>query len=100
MNSLLLFLLVLVLIALAAGPLYMRMLAHGARPDAWWRGRRDGGLVVGVALLIGGGVVALIGGTGAMGLAWLLLVSAAFNLSIAGYCQRALRRLASRGDGA
>lgn len=100
MNSVLLFLLVMLLIALAAGPLYMRMLAHGAKPDAWWRGRRDGGLVVGVTLLIGGAVVSLIGGGGALGLAWLLLVSAVFNLSIAGYCHLALRHLASRGDGA
>lgn len=95
-----LFLLAIVLLALAAGPFYMRLLARGEKPDAWWRGRRDGGLVVGLALLAGAGVGTLVGTAGAIAFAWLLLVSAAFNLSLAGYCHRALRRLASRGDGA
>ena len=92
------FLLAIVLLAVGAGPVYMRMLAHGARPDAWWRGRRDGAFWVGVVLLIAGGIFYLIGGAGAISFAWLLLVSAAFNLSVAAYCQLALRRLASRGD--
>lgn len=100
MSPELLFLLVIVLLALASGPLYMRMLARGAKPDAWWRGRRDGAFIVGLALLIASVVCYLIGTIGAITLAWLLLVSAAFNLSIAAYCHLALRRLASPGDGA
>ena len=93
-----LFLLVVILLALAVGPFYMRLLARGPKPAPWWRGRRDGALIVGLALLLGGIVFALIGGVGAITFAWLLLVSAAFNLSVAAYCHVALRRLASSGD--
>ncbi len=100
MSPEILFLLVVIVMAIGAGPFYMRMLARGPKPAPWWRGRRDGALIVGVALLIGAAVFSLIGSLGAITFAWLLLVSAAFNLSIAAYCRRALRRLASPGDGA
>jgi hypothetical protein len=58
------FLLVLIGMGLLAGPFYMRMLAHGAKPDEWWRGRRAGGLIVGLGLLIPGLIAYLIGGVG------------------------------------
>jgi hypothetical protein len=101
-TQLVIFLLAIVLMAAVAGPVYMRLLAHGARPDEWWRGRRDGAFWVGLALLLGGAVFYAIGGVGAITFAWLLIVSAAFNLAVAGYCQLALRRLpdAERGPGA
>ena len=88
------FLLVLIGMGLLAGPFYMRMLAHGAKPDEWWRGRRAGGLIVGLGLLIPGLIAYLIGGSGGITLAWMLIVSAAFNLSIAATCHLALRRIA------
>ncbi len=94
MDPLLIFLVAIVAVAVASGPLYMRMLARGAKPDPWWRGRRDGAFVVGAVMLIAGIVAYLIGSVGAITFAWLLLVSAAFNLSIAAYCHLALRRLA------
>ena len=100
MSPIAIFLLALVLLAVGAGPFYMRMLAHGAKPDAWWRGRRNGAFWVGLALLVAGGVFYLVGGLGPVAFALLLLVSAAFLLSAAAYCQLALRRLASRGDDA
>jgi|tagenome__1003787_1003787.scaffolds.fasta_scaffold17892812_1 hypothetical protein len=87
------FLLVIVGMALLAGPFYMRMLAHGAKPDEWWRGRRTGGLVAGIGLLLPGLIAYLIGGGGGLALAWMLFVSAAFNLSIAATCHVAMRRL-------
>lgn len=90
------FLLVIVLMGVVAGPFYMRMLAHGAKPDPWWRGRRDGAFKVGLALLIVGLAVYAVGTVGAITLAWLLLVLAAFLLSIAATCHLALRRLAGR----
>ena len=93
------FLLVVILMALIAGPFYMRMLAHGAKPDAWWRGRRDGSFLFGLALLVPGIALYLVGGVGPITLAWLLLVCAAFNLSIAATCHVALRRLPPQ-DGA
>lgn len=93
------FLLVVILMALIAGPFYMRMLAHGAKPEVWWRGRRDGSFIFGLLLLAPGVVLYLIGGVGPITLAWLLLVCAAFNLSIAASCHVALRRLPPR-DGA
>ncbi|MGN6566147.1 MAG: hypothetical protein ACTHMU_26125 [Thermomicrobiales bacterium] len=92
------FVLVIIAMGLGAGPLYMRMLAHGPKPDVWWRGRRDGGLIFGILLLVIGVVCFLIGGVGATTLAWLLLVSAAFNLSAAGYSHLALRRLPPGDD--
>lgn len=88
------FLIAIIAMALISGPFYMRMLAHGAKPDEWWRGRRAGGLVVGIGLLIPGLIAYLIGGIGGITLAWMLLVSAAFNLSIAATCHLVLRRLA------
>lgn len=94
------FLLVIAAMALGSGPLYMRMLARGAKPDIWWRGRRDGGFAFGLLLLIVGLVFFLIGGAGAITFAWLLLVSAGFNLSAAAYCHLALRRLPPADDGA
>lgn len=42
----------------------------------------------------------LIGGVGPITFAWLLLVCAAFNLSIAATCHLALRRLPPPQDGA
>ena len=90
------FLLVIIGMAIVAGPLYMRMLAHGARPGEWWRGRRAGGLVVGIGLLVPGLIAYLIGGVGGITLAWMLLVSAAFNLSIAVTCHFALRKSEER----
>ncbi len=98
MSPVAIFLVAIILLAAGAGPVYMRMLAHGAKPDAWWRGRRDGAFWVGLVLLAAGGVCYAIGGLGMVTLAWLLLMSAAFLLSAAAYCQLALRRLASRGD--
>lgn len=92
------FLLAIIGLALFSGPCYMRMLAHGPKPDVWWRGRRYGAFTVGLVLLIAGSIFYLIGGVGATTFAWLLLVSAAFNLAIAGYCHLALRRLAARDD--
>lgn len=94
------FLLGTVILALGAGPFYMRMLAHGEKPDAWWRGRRDGAFSVGLLLLVLGGLFALLGGLGALTFAWFLFASALFLLSAAATCHLALRRLASRGDGA
>ena len=93
------FLLVVILMALIAGPFYMRMLAHGAKPDVWWRGRRDGSFLFGLVLFVPGVILYLIGGVGPITLAWLLLVCAAFNLSIAATCHIALRRLPPQ-DGA
>lgn len=93
MDSLQIFLIVIIAIAIASGPLYMRMLARDQKPDPWWRGRRDGAFIVGVVLLIAGIVFYLLGGVGPITFAWLLLISAAFNLSIAGYCHLALRRV-------
>ena len=87
------FLLVIIGMGLLAGPLYMRMLAHGAKPDEWWRGRRTGGLVAGIGLLIAGLIARVIGGAGGLALAWMLFVSAAFNLSIAATCHLAMRRI-------
>ena len=99
MSPVAIFLVALVLLAAGAGPVYMRMLAHGAKPDAWWRGRRDGSFLFGLALFVPGVVLSLIGGVGPLTLAWLLLVCAAFNLSIAATCHVALRRLPPRdGD--
>ena len=95
MSSEMTFLLVLIGMAIISGPLYMRMLAHGAKPDEWWRGRRMGGLVAGIGLLIPGLIAYLIGGAGGITLGWMLIVSAAFNLAIAATCHLALRRLAS-----
>ena len=86
------FLLGIVGMGLLAGPLYMRMLAHGTKPGEWWRGRRTGGLVAGIGLLLVGLIAYLIGGGGGIALAWMLFVSAAFNLSIAATCHLALRR--------
>ena len=100
MSSVAIFLVALVLLAAGAGPVYMRMLAHGAKPDAWWRGRRDGAFWVGLVLLVAGGVFYLVGGLGPVTLAVLLLVSAAFLLSAAAYSHLALRRLPTREDGA
>lgn len=99
MSPVAIFLVAIILLAAGAGPVYMRMLAHGAKPDAWWRGRRDGAFWVGLVLLALGGVFYLIGGLGAVTFAWLLLVSAGFLLSAAAYSHLALRRLASRDDG-
>lgn len=96
MDPVLIFLLAIIAVALASGPLYMRMLARGEKPDPWWRGRRDGAFIVGAVLLVAGIVFYAIGGGGAITFAWLLLVSAAFNLAIAGYCHLALRRLPGR----
>lgn len=96
----LLFLLGIVILALGAGPFYMRMLAHGQKPDVWWRGRRDGAFSVGLLLLVLGGVFTLLGGIGAVTFAWFLFASALFLLSAAATCHLALRRLATRGDGA
>lgn len=93
------FLLVVIAMALLSGPLYMRMLAHGAKPDVWWRGRRDGSFLFGLVLLVPGLILSLIGGVGPLTLGWLLLVCAAFNLSIAATCHVALRRLPPQ-DGA
>jgi len=90
------FLIMIVLMGVVAGPFYMRMLAHGAKPDLWWRGRRDGAFKVGLALLVAGLIVYAIGTVEAITLAWLLLVLAAFLLSIAATCHLALRRLAGR----
>lgn len=87
------FLLVLIGMALLAGPFYMRMLAHGAKPEEWWRGRRAGGLIVGIGLLLPGAIAYLIGGAGGITLGWMLIVSAAFNLSIAATCHLALRKI-------
>jgi hypothetical protein len=87
------FLLVVILMALISGPFYMRMLAHGAKPDVWWRGRRDGSFLFGLVLFVLGVILYLIGGGGPITLAWLLLVCAAFNLSIAATCHVALRRI-------
>lgn len=87
------FLIAIVVIAVISGPLYMRMLAHGAKPAEWWRGRRMGGLVAGIGLLIPGLIAYLIGGMTGMTLGWMLLVSAAFNLAIAATCHLVLRRL-------
>lgn len=95
MSPVAIFLLVIVLVAVASGPFYMRLLAHGPKPDVWWRGRRDGAFWFGVVLLVVGGIFALIGG-GATAFAWLLAVSAAFLLSAAGACQVALRRVGRR----
>jgi 4-amino-4-deoxy-L-arabinose transferase-like glycosyltransferase len=92
------FLLVIIGMAIVSGPLYMRMLAHGARPGEWWRGRRAGGLVVGIGLLVPGLIAYLIGGVGGITLAWMLLVSAAFNLSIAATCHIALRKEEVRSE--
>lgn len=89
------FLLVLIGMALISGPFYMRMLAHGAKPDEWWRGRRMGGMVAGIGLLIVGAIAYLIGGAGGITLGWMLIVSAAFNLSIAATCHLALRKIAN-----
>lgn len=89
------FLLALIGMGLLAGPLYMRMLAHGLKPDEWWRGRRAGGLIVGIGLLIPGVIAYLIGGAGGITLGWMLLVSAAFNLAIAATCHLALRKIAT-----
>ena len=91
------FLLVIVLMGIVAGPFYMRMLAHGAKPDPWWRGRRDGAFKVGLALLVAGLIAYAVGTVGAITLAWLLLVLAAFLLSIAATCHLALRRLTGHG---
>ncbi len=99
MSPVAIFLVAIILLAAGAGPVYMRMLAHGAKPSVWWRGRRDGAFWVGLVLLAGGGIFYLIGGLGAVTFAWLLLVSAGFLLSAAVYSHLALRRLASRGDG-
>ena len=100
MSPVAIFLLAIVLMAAGAGPIYMRMLAHGAKPDAWWRGRRDGAFWVGLALLAAGGVCYLVGGLGPVTFALLLMVSAAFLLSAAAYSHLALRRLPSVDDGA
>jgi MFS family permease len=89
------FLLVLIGLGIISGPLYMRMLAHGPKPDEWWRGRRAGGLIVGIGLLITGAIAYLIGGAGGITLGWMLIVSAAFNLAIAATCHLALRKLAT-----
>ena len=89
------FLLVLIGLGLISGPLYMRMLAQGPKPDEWWRGRRAGGLIVGIGLLIPGAIAYLIGGAGGITLGWMLIVSAAFNLAIAATCHLALRKLAN-----
>lgn len=86
------FLLAIILMALIAGPLYMRMLAHGDRPAAWWKERRDGGFLVGLVLLVAGGVCNLIGGVALITLAWLLYLLAAFLLAIAVTCFLVLRR--------
>ncbi len=95
------FLLAIIGVALLSGPLYMRMLAHGPKPDEWWRGRRAGGLVVGIGLLIPGLIAYLVGGVGGITLSWMLLTSAAFNLAIAAACHLALRRLPrAAGEGA
>ena len=100
MSPVAIFLVAIILLAAGAGPVYMRMLAHGAKPDTWWRGRRDGAFWVGLVLLALGGVFYLIGGLGAVTFAWLLLVSAGFLLSAAAYSHLALRRLPSAADGA
>ena len=92
------FLLVIIVLALLSGPFYMRMLAHGAKPDAWWRGRRDGSFLFGLVLLVPGIILYLIGGVGPITLAWVLIVSATFNLSIAATCHLALRRLPPPSD--
>lgn len=92
------FLLVVIIMALLSGPFYMRMLSHEAKPDVWWRGRRDGSLIFGLILLIPGIILYLIGGVGPITFAWLLIISAAFNLSIAATCHLALRRLPPPGD--
>ncbi len=89
------FLVAIIAVAIIAGPLYMRMLAHGPKPDEWWRGRRAGGLVAGIGLLIPGLIAYLIGGTTGITLGWMLLISAAFNLSIAATCHLALRKINS-----
>ena len=93
MTPLATFLLVVLGMALLSGPFYMRMLARGAKPEVWWRGRRDGSILFGLVLFIPGVICFLIGGVGLITLAWLLLVCAAFNLSIAASCHVALRRL-------
>lgn len=86
--------------ALVAGPLYMRMLAHGEKPDVWWRGRRNGSFTVGVALLVASAIAYTVGGIGAVTFAVLLAVSGLFLLSAGAACHVALRRLPARGEGA
>lgn len=93
MTPLATFLLVVLGLALLSGPCYMRMLARGAKPEVWWRGRRDGSFLFGLILFVPGVVCYLIGGVGLISLAWLLLICAAFNLSIAASCHVALHRL-------
>jgi hypothetical protein len=99
MTSVTTFLLVVIGMALLSGPFYMRMLAHGPKPDIWWRGRRDGSFLFGLLLAVPGLILYLIGGIGPITLAWMLLVCAAFNLSIAATCHVALRRLPPPQDG-
>jgi hypothetical protein len=98
MTSVTTFLLVVIGMALLSGPFYMRMLAHGPKPDIWWRGRRDGSFLFGLLLAVPGLILYLIGGIGPI-TAWMLLVCAAFNLSIAATCHVALRRLPPPQDG-
>ena len=99
MSPVAIFLVAIVLLAAGSGPVYMRMLAHGAKPYAWWRGRRDGAFWVGLVLLVAGGICYLVGGLGLVTFAVLLLVSAAFLLSAAAYSHLALRRLPSADQG-
>ena len=53
----------------------------------------------GLVLAVPGLILYLIGGVGPLTLAWLLLVCAAFNVSIAATCHVALRRLPPQDGG-
>lgn len=99
MGAALLFVAAILAMAVVAGPLYMRMLAHGEKPDAWWRGRRDGSVKVGAALLVAGVVAYVYGSAGAVTIAVLLAVSAVFLFSAAVACHVALRKVTARSEG-
>lgn len=99
MGATAIFVAAILLMALVAGPLYMKMLAHGDKPDAWWRGRRDGSIKVGLVLLVLGAVTYAYGSISAITFAVLLAVSAIFLISAGAACHVALRRVSTNGEG-